>query len=53
MKVSIEDIAVAAEAAAERISELIRVTPLEYSPYFSHETGAEGYLKLENFQHTG
>jgi threonine dehydratase len=53
MKVSIEDIAVAAKAAAERISELIRVTPLEYSPYFSQETGAEVYLKLENFQYTG
>jgi threonine dehydratase len=32
---------------------LIRKTPLEYSTFFSRKTGAEVYLKLENFQHTG
>jgi threonine dehydratase len=51
--ISSQDIAVAAEAAAERIDGLIRETPLEYSPFFSRQTGAEVYLKLENFQHTG
>jgi threonine dehydratase len=51
--ISSQDIAVAADAAAERIGGLIRETPLEYSPFFSRQTGAEVYLKLENFQHTG
>lgn len=31
----------------------IRKTPLEYSQYLSKETGAEVFLKLENFQITG
>lgn len=53
MTISSQDIAVAADAAANRIGGLIRETPLEYSPFFSHQTGAEVYLKLENFQHTG
>lgn len=53
MTISSQDIAVAADAAADRIGGLIRETPLEYSPFFSHQTGAEVYLKLENFQHTG
>ncbi len=47
------DIAIAAEQAATRIAALIRETPLEYSPLFSRETGAEIYLKLENLQRTG
>ncbi len=47
------DMAAAAGRAARRISELITETPLEYSPRFSVETGAEVYLKLENLQHTG
>jgi threonine dehydratase len=51
--ISSQDIAVAADAAAARIGGLIRETPLEYSPFFSRQTGAEVYLKLENFQHTG
>lgn len=46
-------IAVSAAQAASRISSLIRETPLEFSPFFSGETGAEVYLKLENYQHTG
>jgi threonine dehydratase len=51
--ISRQDIAVAADAAADLIGGLIRETPLEYSPFFSRQTGAEVYLKLENFQHTG
>ena len=48
-----QDIADAAYQAADRIAELIRKTPLDYSPLFSRETGAEVYLKLENLQRTG
>jgi threonine dehydratase len=39
--------------AANRIAPYIRETPLDYSPYFSEETGANVFLKLENLQHTG
>lgn len=39
--------------AANRISEYVRETPLDYSPYFSDLSGANVYLKLENLQHTG
>ncbi len=39
--------------AANRIAPFIRETPLDYSPYFSELTGANGYLKLENLQYTG
>ncbi len=39
--------------AANRIAEFIRETPLEYSPFFSEQTGASVYLKLENQQLTG
>ena len=39
--------------AANRISELVRETPLEYSAYYSELTGANVYLKLENLQRTG
>jgi threonine dehydratase len=39
--------------AAERIAPYIRQTPLDYSPYFSEQTGANVYLKLENLQYTG
>lgn len=42
-----------ARAARKRIGELVRKTPLHYSPRFSDETGAEVYFKLENLQHTG
>ncbi len=38
--------------AANRISEHIRETPLDYSPFFSELTGANVYLKLENLQYT-
>ena len=48
-----QDIALGARQAADRIGELVRETPLEYSTFFSHKTGAEVYLKLENYQHTG
>jgi len=43
----------AIQAAADRISAVARVTPLEYSYAVSERTGAEVYLKLENFQRTG
>ncbi len=41
------------EAARERVTDVARHTPLEYSPGFSERTGAEVHLKLENFQRTG
>ncbi|WEL28566.1 threonine ammonia-lyase [Haloferax volcanii] len=40
-------------AARERVEAVARRTPLEYSHTFSEMTGAEVYLKLENFQRTG
>ncbi len=45
--------AAAAEQAAGRIAGLVRRTPLEYSPRFSADLGAEVHFKLENLQHTG
>ncbi len=39
--------------ARERVSEVARHTPLEYSHTFSTMSGAEVHLKLENFQRTG
>jgi threonine dehydratase len=39
--------------AANRIGTNIRETPLDYSPYFSNQSGADVYVKLENLQHTG
>ncbi|SEO53325.1 threonine dehydratase [Halogranum amylolyticum] len=39
--------------ARERVSEVARHTPLEYSHTFTDMTGAEVHLKLENFQRTG
>jgi threonine dehydratase len=41
------------EAAADRIDDVVRRTPLEYSYSFSDVTGADVRLKLENFQRTG
>ena len=41
------------QEAADRVSTVARVTPLEYSYAFSERTGAEVFLKLENFQRTG
>lgn len=46
-------LAVAAEQAAGRIGGLIRKTPLEYSPQFSADLGADVHFKLENLQHSG
>lgn len=40
-------------AAGERIAAWIRQTPLDHSPHFSEQTGANVFLKLENLQHTG
>lgn len=39
--------------ASNRVAEYVRTTPLDYSPWFSEQTGARVYLKLENLQHTG
>ena len=39
--------------AANRIAAYVRETPLDYSAFFSEQTGADVYLKLENLQHTG
>ena len=50
---TIKDVADSARRAAVRIAELVRETPLDYSPKLSEETGAEVWLKLENLQHTG
>jgi threonine dehydratase len=41
------------EAARDRIDDVVRRTPLEYSYAFSDITGADVRLKLENFQRTG
>lgn len=47
------EIGAGATEAAERIGHLVRETPLDHSPRFSAEVGAEVYFKLENLQHTG
>ncbi len=39
--------------ASKRIADLVRETPLDYSPAFSADLGAEVYFKLENLQYTG
>ena len=46
-------VAYAARRAAERISGVVRETPLVLSSAFSVATGANVYLKLENQQSTG
>ena len=46
-------VADAARNASDRISSLVRETPLDYSWRFSADTGAEVYFKLENLQYTG
>jgi len=46
-------VAYAARRAAERISGVVRETPLVLSSTFSAATGANVYLKLENQQSTG
>lgn len=43
----------AVRKAAEVLSGRVIRTPLVYSPTFSHLTGADIYLKLENLQETG
>jgi len=40
-------------AAQQNLGDLIRRTPLEYSPLLSRKTGCQLYLKLENWQKTG
>ncbi|WP_049986528.1 threonine ammonia-lyase [Halobellus rufus] len=46
---SVDDV----EAARDRIDDVVRWTPLEYSHQFSEMTGADVHLKLETFQRTG
>lgn len=41
------------EEAANRIYSINRRTPLDFSPYFSKETGAKLHFKLESLQYTG
>ncbi len=53
MSDSVENVAEAAQLAATRIADIICETPLQHSPAFSQEAGAEIFLKLENLQHTG
>jgi threonine dehydratase len=48
-----DDVAREVAAADARIGRYIRVTPLEYSPVLSRDTGCEVFLKLENTQVTG
>ena len=45
--------AAASAEADNRIRPFVRETPLDHSLYFSQETGAQVYLKLENLQYTG
>ena len=52
-RLEIEDIAGAAERAAQRISGTVVHTPLKHYPALSRRTGANIQLKLENEQHTG
>jgi threonine dehydratase len=47
------DIAAEVVAAEKAIRPYVRETYLEYSPIYSHMTGAQVYFKLENLQHTG
>jgi threonine dehydratase len=53
MNLDIRRVALSAEQAAERITELACETPLERSPFFSNKFSADVYLKLENLQRTG
>jgi threonine dehydratase len=50
---TVNEVADSSARAAARIAGLVRETPLDYSPMFSAETGAEVWFKLENLQHTG
>jgi threonine dehydratase len=53
MNLGIRRVALSAEQAAERITELVCETPLERSPFFSNKFSSDVYLKLENLQRTG
>ena len=41
------------EEAANRIYSITRRTPLDFSPWFSKETGSKVHFKLESLQYTG
>jgi len=53
MAYNAQQVAKAAHAAADRIGDIVRLTPLVHSPALSVATGGGVYLKLENLQHTG
>ncbi len=53
MNITLSQIAAAAAQADQRIRPLVRETPLDESPIFNEQTGAQVYLKLENLQYTG
>lgn len=46
-------VAARAARAATRIRDLVRETPLDFSPRFSAASGARVWFKRENLQHTG
>lgn len=48
-----QEISVASAVASDRLSPIVRETPLIRSSAFSNATGAEVYFKLENRQPTG
>lgn len=53
MNNALQELVRSAAEAAERIADIVCLTPLKHSPELSREVGAEVYLKLENLQHTG
>ncbi len=53
MNITLFQVAAAAAQAERRIRPLVRETPLDESPFFSQQTGAQVFLKLENLQYTG
>ena len=53
MKPATRELAGDAFEAARRTAGLVRETPLDFSPTFSDDLGAEVYFKLENLQRTG
>jgi threonine dehydratase len=52
-KLESRDVAAAAREARDRVADLVRETPLDYSWGFSATTGADVYFKRENLQYTG
>ena len=48
-KKNLDSLPSSVEEAAKRIKGFTRMTPLEYSAYLSELSGAEVWLKLENY----